>query len=338
MKEPGKKKSDVCKQHKCNYPGCSKVFNRPYRLKEHISASHVGEKQFTCPEFDCQKAYASKYKLHLHLKNHNSGALPLGNCTSGNLDPLASKANEAASPTKASALVKCHIPYCNKVYANKYSMMKHVKTDHILAKSSLYDCASCGSRFKTHKAIKDHWHTHLGLTPYSCKFCPRVFSCVRLLKKHVWHHNVFKCNTSNCPDWILGKENFRLHKQQCHSIGYVTCHYCNRQFERKCHLSRHIKYKHFPRIPVFLKCTHCDRVYNHKRNLDMHIKIKHKLLRIPCQLCEKTYTTNQRLAKHMAMHEPGYAYRRVYPRVPNRKTRKDAGVPRIEMAKLLAGI
>ncbi|CAB3389161.1 Hypothetical predicted protein [Cloeon dipterum] len=95
-----------------------------------------------------------------------SGALPLGNCTSRSLDPLASKANEAASPTKASALVKCHIPNCIKVYANKYSMLKHVKVDHILAKSSFYDCALCGSRFKTRNTIKDHWHTHLGLTPY----------------------------------------------------------------------------------------------------------------------------------------------------------------------------
>lgn len=38
-----KKNSDVNKEHVCPYVGCTKRFNRPYRLDQHITARHTLE-------------------------------------------------------------------------------------------------------------------------------------------------------------------------------------------------------------------------------------------------------------------------------------------------------
>ncbi|XP_059485811.1 zinc finger protein 782-like [Neocloeon triangulifer] len=357
MSPKKRKNSDVCKVFLCPHDGCEKKFNRPYRLRQHVSAAHIGQKEFSCPESGCQKVYASKYKLHLHLRNHHkcsellSEKEPLDLTVKDN-DPLTvidpnQKSNAQHDASKSNSLlfkkmkkIKCQHSTCQKMYANKHSMLKHYRNFHLKGKGLQYFCQDCNSAFRTRTGIEDHWNSHLGLKPYKCEICLKLFSSRRLLTKHKPFHNKLKCPHPNCDSTYGGKELLKYHYIQCHpNAGNVACDQCGLQFQNKLDLIRHIKGQHFPtsKFPGLHQCMHCTRVYQYKRNLVHHINVRHNFLRIPCSMCDKTFSAIQTLKKHLKIHEPGYSSNRTYPVGSERKRRKDLGVRRNSIAKLLAG-
>ena len=62
-------------RHQCSHPDCagrSVFFSESSRLKRHM-LKHSGEKNFTCPEPGCGKAFSLHYNLVLHIKHMHSG-------------------------------------------------------------------------------------------------------------------------------------------------------------------------------------------------------------------------------------------------------------------------
>lgn len=51
----------------CTWPGCSKTFNRPARLRDHLN-SHTNSRPFKCPYADCDKDYTVDKHLKQHIK------------------------------------------------------------------------------------------------------------------------------------------------------------------------------------------------------------------------------------------------------------------------------
>ncbi|KIJ55920.1 hypothetical protein M422DRAFT_239086 [Sphaerobolus stellatus SS14] len=65
--------SDPSRSYACNYPGCSKRFERPVDLDTHIR-SHTGEKPFICRYPGCVKAFSVKSNMTRHEKTHTAGS------------------------------------------------------------------------------------------------------------------------------------------------------------------------------------------------------------------------------------------------------------------------
>lgn len=60
-------------------PHCDKTFQKKISLEQHVAAQHLNQLQFGCSY--CNKKYASKSTLHLHLQSHESKYIVLENIT-----------------------------------------------------------------------------------------------------------------------------------------------------------------------------------------------------------------------------------------------------------------
>jgi len=162
----------------CTYPDCTKLFNQPQTLDNHIKSVHLKQttlctncgqnvsnlynhKQTCCPtEFDiadrtckiCQKMFTTSNSRRIHEKMHGQKA-----CTS------------------------CTI--CGKVVS---LMEKHLRNMHSNDDKLEFECSdeSCGKAFKTKPQLKTHMdNVHLKLRD-ECPECGQWFSLSHL-KSHI---------------------------------------------------------------------------------------------------------------------------------------------------------
>lgn len=62
---------------RCPFPGCDKIFNRPYNFKSHIKV-HSGERPYKCGH--CELSFARCHDLKRHEKIHNENSKIQNEC------------------------------------------------------------------------------------------------------------------------------------------------------------------------------------------------------------------------------------------------------------------
>ncbi|XP_061706391.1 gastrula zinc finger protein XlCGF8.2DB-like [Cydia pomonella] len=293
--------------HRCTFEGCDSVFNRPYRLAQHLLV-HNNIKGFPCPETNCGKAYTNKSHLDRHINNIHK-------------------------VTESDMLFSC--PTCLKKYANRQNLKRHVNITHKVKIS--FSCDICKLNFLKKHQLTAHMYQHTGIMSFSCELCHKEFVSLKEKKKHARNHKIYRCSECNATFSLWSK--YQKHIRLDHMGRAFVCNYCDRHFKLRSHMVRHIKTHSKIKTTTF-PCPYdnCERVYSRNSNLKQHILMKHERIRHECKMCGAELSTKAKLVLHLKLHsDPNIKTKPPKTKLTGRKERKDAGSMKISTAIKLAG-
>ncbi|XP_067642133.1 zinc finger protein 596-like isoform X2 [Eurosta solidaginis] len=176
-------------------------------------------------------------------------------------------------------------------------------------KKEKYRCPQCNEGFAKNAELTDHVNqVHaLGSTPFLCDYCDKSYRHLRSLKEHVLdsHQSEIKAQEHfqcpQCPVAFLDESELKKHKG-LHLIGKKTrvCGICGESFAVKKWLIEHLRtHTSDGRVP----CALCDKTYTTSDALENHERAVH-LKEKPhyCQICDKSFQNKQSFRIHNYRH------------------------------------
>ena len=150
---------------------------------------------------------------------------------------------------------------------------------------------------------------HRGIK-YKCKQCPKEYTQTEHLKKHVEAiHGGIKYRCQQCPKEYNQSENLKTHVKITHEGQKFLCHHCSVTFGRKENLYSHIrKHNSTITIPGSFQCQECEKTFSENYNLKRHVDIIHGGIKYKCQQCPKVYTSNENLKIHVKNTHEGLGF------------------------------
>ncbi|OOF97303.1 hypothetical protein ASPCADRAFT_143623 [Aspergillus carbonarius ITEM 5010] len=263
------------KTHRCPFDGCTKAFNRPARLQEHLR-SHNNERLFQCTHDDCDKTFLRASHLNHHIKSAHTGVRDY----------------------------VCDRPGCGKSFVTGSRLRRHIAAHDGRDKFRCTEFPPCDETFRKHSTLQKHiMSVHLKQKPFPCQHvnptngqkCPMAFDSAGHLRAHesrVHAEKRFTCaecaqqaehtepssettsTTLTFPTYALLQAHIRtVHPPQCPSCA-MTCSTARE-------LRRHLEVSHgnvsLEERKVF-PCTvpGCDSSFTKKGNLTVHIRTVHQ--------------------------------------------------------------
>lgn len=177
----------------------------------------------------------------------------------------------------------------------------------------------CDKSFTCNSRLQDHMNAHLGLRPFECNICQKNFYSKKLLLAHNESHSRSPAKCPQCNASIAAKTNIKRHMNSC--LKVYVCELCGKKYRKKFYYERHIlnhpvdktktddssskpPYKRIRRkrseIGRVEICKICKAEYKGLRNLKAHHRSVHEKYRFQCNLCDKNFSHNVSLRKHIA--------------------------------------
>eukprot|EP00088_Acartia_fossae_P006981 TRINITY_DN13235_c0_g1_i7.p1 TRINITY_DN13235_c0_g1~~TRINITY_DN13235_c0_g1_i7.p1 ORF type:complete len:800 (+),score=93.80 TRINITY_DN13235_c0_g1_i7:26-2425(+) len=343
------------KYRKC--PWCDFHSSKMTTMRVHLKKNHgvwnKEENGFQCP--DCNTKFGSKNSRnlfkHMHLK-HQVG--PLLHCPSCNYSHVLEINMQLHMEDHNEANIYCSkCPYRAK---SEHRLKKHIRQVHgpdivcdgcgfeyqTIEALKLHKKKHCGNRISRlvnlRKQAGDYKRHNVGIDYHSEKKCNECGNFTttnyRYLKKHLFEEHQYtdakykeylekyrekpyKCD--ECDYEASQHCLIKIHKEQKHPTGKVTCDVCHLEFKLKTTLTAHKKRMHsqdqkmysceepgcsyksnesfrvkYHREKVHLgirwPCDHCDYLGPYKGDLTRHLKKVHNIhpegSKINCDLCD----------------------------------------------------
>ncbi|KAI1934408.1 hypothetical protein LOZ66_005876 [Ophidiomyces ophidiicola] len=266
------------KTHCCPYENCSKAFNRPARLAEHMR-SHTNERIFTCEYDGCDKTFLRASHLNHHVKS-------------------------------AHTLVRdyvCDREGCGKTFVTGSRLRRHLAAHEGRDKYRCVEYPPCSETFRKHSTLQKHvTMVHLKQKPFPCPYidpvtgkqCPQGFDTAGHLRAHQGRihggarFTCMECLTSlteagQIPEQeplVRGKYNFptyALLQTHIRSAHPPICPECSLACSSSRELRRHMEIAH-SNVSLEERRVHpceypgCGRSFTKKGNLNVHVKTVHE--------------------------------------------------------------
>nr|CAI5857397.1 unnamed protein product [Callosobruchus analis] len=308
--EAHKKTVHVERIYKCDM--CQSSFKTKLGLETHIKQVHQKTFDFFCDQ--CGHGCRSKYDILDHKRNvHDKIKLMCSDCGKTFLGRSSLQQHKALHGDEQ---YPCSL--CEKVFKSKHQMKRHFMRNH--EKNDKYVCYKCGKAVSSAHALKAHLNMHDGVKPYKCDICEESFRTCTTLKTHQRIHTdekPFACKF--CEKRFRQQPPLTIHMRThtgerpyncdvcCKNfiITNVTlddgiCALCDRKFENKKSLLRHLLTSHRSVIEAAkkLRCKSCN---NEVDNIQRHLETIHNHKGNLCPICSKTFSESGMVIDHFKM-------------------------------------
>ena len=226
----------------------------------------------------------TKYYLRLHLKEHSGIKRTIVKSESVNLNcEVCNKKLRSFSDLKRHMIQhtgernwQCEV--CPRKFGQKYQLKKHIETHSDTKEVSYWFCQHCDKRLTSKTSRDAHELGHFGEHRFSCEECCKGFND----KTTMWKHKVklhgcsyeFLCN--QCGRGFLELRTLNKHSPMCKDIP----------------LKRKNNYN------AVLPCSLCDKIFNRRCNLERHMKVHAGVKEFSCELCGKLFSSKKTVKKH----------------------------------------
>ncbi|KAJ5807815.1 hypothetical protein N7474_009084 [Penicillium riverlandense] len=255
------------KTHRCPFDGCTKAFNRPARLQEHLR-SHNNERLFQCTFEDCDKTFLRASHLNHHVKSAHTGVRDY----------------------------VCDRPGCDKSFVTGSRLRRHLAAHDGRDKYRCTEYAPCNETFRKHSTLQKHVTTvHLKQKPFPCphvdphtgKQCPMAFDTAGHLRAHQSRLHTDKrfscaeCSDQRTDDSAVTFPSYALLQEHIRTVHPPKCPNCPVICATSRELRRHLEVAHgdvsLEERQIF-DCTvpGCGRSFTKKGNLTVHIRTVHE--------------------------------------------------------------
>ncbi|XP_063631878.1 gastrula zinc finger protein xFG20-1-like [Cydia splendana] len=191
---------------------CGAGFVTSYRLKMHMKTMHV-EGTFQCET--CKKVFSShqKHKSHVDTVHKMIKRFKCTKCSERFTDYFKRHQHLVEKHGQAELQYKCNV--CDKVYARRYMLSRHMKRDHL--EERYFQCEICSNKFFAQRDLESHMVKHTGARIFECAVCKKAYARKKTLTEHMRIHN-----------------NDRR----------FSCTVCGQAFVQNCSLKGHMKTHH----------------------------------------------------------------------------------------------
>jgi KRAB domain-containing zinc finger protein len=230
---------------------CGFKCNQDFNLQRHKKRMHTDTKAYRCET--CEKTFFSKAELKTHTSNvhlkEKRFACDLCDYRTVNNEELKNHKNAVHFNVKN---YKCEI--CEYATVRKQKLAYHIRFVHYNERSHCCPyCSYKGSRAEDLKGHQMRKHTKdEDKIFFECNICHFKTVCKRSLKDHTKnvHLNIRPFSCSICDKTYPTKSTLNVHFKKVHTAtdDIFVCEFCQKQFNWKPYLARHIKMYHKPKV------------------------------------------------------------------------------------------
>jgi len=329
---------DVKTELKCEASDCDLKFTNGKDLEGHVKAGiHNGGFFFMCPQ--CPLKFVSSEALQDHCSSHQTleigeGAVKVELMEHTGQIPIKEE-QEVVSPQKSlnfhcdlcdkylssgEALAihkiihaemtkyKCEFEGCNLDFANRKSMVQHMKVDHGIEKTPdsrvFHMCPQCGKQYPTKSAMQDHQIKHSDERNFVCMECGKQFKRKESLHFHMKKHaGIEDYHCDQCEARYVSSSALVAHKLAKHTDPAdketFLCNFCGQSFNKKEYLAKHVT-KHTGEKPY--QCKECGKSFRLHGVYKNHLRVHRGIKEYKCAHCEKMFMQRQHLVVHERRH------------------------------------